>query len=175
MTKWKCILWSNSFSCFEMLQVGAVLFVLSSTVCIDKSCQNCQCAKELLTDSLTPVCPLLLFLCYPIFLLLLLLLPHWPLNYTPHPPPISSFYSSSSPLLSSPAGGCQGPAGGRATGSGTQPGPVWHHGPTEAGWDQGADPPRDPQGAEDQRGCREPAQGNIAVTHKRDQNQSSRG
>lgn len=98
--------------------------------------------------------------------------PLTPLSHFPPPPPalltLSKLHSTSSSyllfflLLSfPPTGGCQGPDGGRAIGSGTQPGSVRHHGPTEAGRDQGADPPRDPQGAEDQRRCREPAQGNI--------------
>lgn len=69
----------------------------------------------------------------------------------------------SSRLFPPPSGGRQRPAGGGATGSGTQPGPVRHHGPTEAGRDQGADPTRDPQGAEDQRRCREPAKGKITL------------
>lgn len=123
-----------------------------------------RCSKEmsvctvcLLTESLTSRCPLLRSLCYPIFLFLLLL-PHWP------PKLLSSSHLFLSLLICCPpSGGCQGPAGGGATGSGTQPGPVRHHGPTEAGRDQGADPPWDPQGAEDQRRCREPAKGKVKV------------
>lgn len=76
-------LWGNSWSCFETWQVGAALSVL--TVCIDKSCQLNATQKVpvstvyLFTESLTSPCPLLLFVCYPIFLILL---PCWPpLNY----------------------------------------------------------------------------------------------
>ena len=86
-------------------------------------------------------------------------LSHFPLP-TPPPSMTSSKLHSSSRLLffllllfCPSSGGCQGPAGGGATGSGTQPGPVRYHGPAEVGRDQGADPPRDPQGAEDQRRC----------------------
>lgn len=59
------------------------------------------------------------------------------------------------------SGGCQEPAGGRTAGSGTEPGPLRHHGAAEAGRDQGADPARDSQRAEDQRRCREPTEGKL--------------
>ena len=102
----------------------------------------------------------LLYLYHPISLFSLLL-PCWlPLNYNHHFP-LSPVFTS--PLSCFTPGGCQGPAGGGATRSGAQPGPVRHHGSAEAGRDQGADPPRDPQGAEDQRRCWEPAQGNITA------------
>ena len=68
--------------------------------------RKCQCAKKLLTYPLTSLCPLLLFLWHPIFLFLLLFLPHWPLNHIPHLPPIASFSSlSSTPVLQGDARG----------------------------------------------------------------------
>lgn len=98
--------------CFETLKVGGVLFALTVSIILK-------------TAHKMPVCSLLLTTnqCPPLFLF------HF---HHLSPPPSLTFSKlhSSSQLYSflllccPPSGGCQGPAGGRAAGSGTQPGPV---------------------------------------------------
>lgn len=133
---------------FGALKHVAILLVYLSL----NTAQKCQYAHFLVQSAIIPPLP------PPISVM-----SH--LHHQTHPPSLTSsnytlpvvFFPP--PPCFPPSGGCQGPAGGRAAGSGAQPGPVWRHGPTEARRDQGADPPRNPQRAEDQRRCWKPAKG----------------
>lgn len=86
------ILWGNSFSCFETLQIDYSLF---PTVDIDKFCY--QCSQSVYWRSHWPLYVILFFLCCPMFLFHLVVLPHWSPNsiqnlhlFSP-PPLLSSF------------------------------------------------------------------------------------